>query len=133
MLLEKAEKTAFFKFKNKRKMKYQNKLMLLESNRIRSVLHHHEWLEKETAEPLDLTHLSNKPPLSTPSWLSQLEESEKQKLYDRLADLELIFWSRGDEEVDKALTDRNSQILIENYELVSESRRIGKAIEKVAA
>ena len=114
-------------------MKYQNKLMLLEGKRIRSVLHHHEWLEKETAEPLDLTHLSNKPPLSTTSWFSQLEETEKQKLYDRLADLELIFWSLGDEEVDKAVTDKNSQILIENYELVAESRRIGKNIEKVAA
>ncbi|MBL7817061.1 MAG: hypothetical protein JNL70_18700 [Saprospiraceae bacterium] len=114
-------------------MIYQNKPKLAEAQRIRSVLHHHEWLEKETTEPLDLTHLSNRPPLSKSSWLSELADDERQKLYDRLADLELIFWSLGDEEIDKALTDKNTQLINENFDRVIESRRINKLMEKIAA
>ena len=118
-------------------MSYQNKLLLSEGKRIRSVLQHHEWLEKEHDEPLDLTHLSQNPPLSTASWLSQLEDSERQKLYDRLADLEVIFWTLGEKVVDKMMTDKNSQALNESYEAAIENRRIAKYnrpdFEKVAA
>lgn len=127
----------FINYKTKVKMTYQNRPKLAESKRIRSVLQHQAWLEKEQAEPLDLTHLSNTPPLSTTSWLSTLNESERQKLYDRLSELELIFWSVGDKVLDKVVTDKNRQIINENYERVVENRLVGKQtspnFEKVAA
>ena len=118
-------------------MTYQNRPKLSESKRIRSVLQHQAWLEKEHEEPLDLTHLSNSPPLASTSWLSKLDDAEKQTLYDRLAELELIFWTLGDEVLDKAMIDKNSQIINENYEWVIEKRQMTKQtssnIEKVAA
>lgn len=118
-------------------MVYQNRPKLAESKRIRSVLQHQAWLEKEQSEPLDLTHLSNTPPLITTSWLSELDESERQKLYDRLSELELIFWSLGDKVLDKVVIDKNRQIINENYESVVEKRLVGKQtvpnFEKVAA
>ncbi len=127
----------FINYKTKVKMTYQNRPKLAESKRIRSVLQHQAWLEKEQTEPLDLTHLSNAPPLSTTSWLSTLNESERQKLYDRLSELELIFWSVGDNVLDKVVTDKNRQIINENYERVVESRLVAKQtsphFEKVAA
>ncbi len=118
-------------------MEYQNKPKLSESKRIRSVLQHQEWLEKEHEEPLDLTHLSNSPPLASTSWLSKLDDAEKQTLYERLAELELIFWTLGDDVLDKVMTDKNSQIINEKYEWVVEKRLITKPVspnfEKVAA
>ena len=118
-------------------MTYQNRPKLSESKRIRSVLQHQAWLEKEHEAPLDLTHLSNVPPLGSASWLSKLDDSEKRRLYERLAELELIFWTLGDEVLDKAMIDKNSQIINEKYEWVVENRLVAKHtsphIEKVAA
>ncbi len=107
-------------------MEYQNNLLCLESKRIHQVLKHKQWLEQTPETPLNFTELSANKPQPLPSWFSQLAESEKQELYERLAHLEVIFRTVGEEEIDKVLTDKNSQIINENYEIVRSRRRIAK-------
>jgi hypothetical protein len=118
-------------------MEYQNKFLRLDGKRIYPVLKNVEWLEEPSEEPLDLTHLSAKSNTEQHSWFSQLDETERQTMNDRLAHLELIFRTNGEDEVDKILTDKNSQIINENFEIIRKKRRITKELqptfEKVAA
>ena len=118
-------------------MEFQNNLMRLERKRIHHVLQHKQWLEEAPEAPLNFTELTSAKRQPLPSWFSQLDESEKQMLIDRLAQLELIFWTVGEEEIDKVLTDKNSQIINDNYETVRKKRRMTKDVqqtfEKVAA
>lgn len=117
-------------------MEYQNKLLSLTDNRIHPILQHYQWVENND-EPLDFSESSDISPYALPNLFNQLEDDEKQELYDRLTNLELIFWALGDEVLDKIITDKNSQALNESYEAIIENRRFSKYeipdFEKVAA
>lgn len=117
-------------------MEYQNKLLSLADNRIHPILQHYQWVESAD-KPLDFSESSDISPYALPNLFNQLEDAEKQLLYDRLTNLELIFWSLGDDVLDKIITDKNSQALNESYEAIIENRRIAKYevpdFEKVAA
>jgi hypothetical protein len=116
-------------------MEYQNNLLKSENKRIHHILQHKQWLEYAPEAPLDFTELMTDKPM--PSWFSQLDETEKQFLNERLAHLELIFRTVSEEEIDKILTDKNSQTLNADYETVRKSRRMTREVqqnfEKVAA
>ena len=105
-------------------MEYQNDIQISEAKRIRCILKHQAWLEKEHVEAMDLTHLSEIPPLSTTTFLSQLDAAERKNLYERLAKLELIFWSLGDEIIQKKIADRNTQVLNECYDAAKTNRQM---------
>lgn len=105
-------------------MEYQNNLMAFEVKRIHPILQHKLWLDAALEEPLNFTNLSINQPPPLPSWFSQLDETEKKALYERLAHLELIFRASGEEVIDELLTIKNRQIINENYESVIKSRHI---------
>jgi hypothetical protein len=107
-------------------MEYQNNLMPFEVKRIHPILQHNLWLEAAREEPLNFTDLSINQPPPLPSWFSQLDETEKQILHERLAHLELIFRTSGEEVIDEVLTRKNRQIINENYESVIKSRHIAR-------
>lgn len=107
-------------------MEYQNNLMPFEVKRIHPILQHNLWLEAAHEEPLNFTELSINQPPPLPSWFSQLDETEKQILHERLAHLELIFRASGEEVIDEVLTRKNRQIINENYEAVIKSRHISR-------
>ena len=117
-------------------MEYQNKLLSFEDSRIHPILQHYQWLDNNI-EPLDLSESSDISPYALPNLFNQLEDDEKQMLYERLTNLELIFWALGDDVLDRIITDKNRQALNERYEAVIENRRIAKCeigdFEKVAA
>lgn len=105
-------------------MEYQNNLVPFEVKRIHPILQHKLWLEAPREESLNFTDLSINQPPPLPSWFSQLDETEKKALYERLAHLELIFRASGEEVIDELLTIKNRQIINENYESVIKSRHI---------
>ena len=117
-------------------MEYQNKLLSLTDNRVHPILKHYQWVENND-EPLDFSESSEVSPYARPNLFNQLEDDEKQLLYERLTNLELIFWSLGDAVLDKIIVDKNSQALNDSYETIIENRRIAKYeaadFEKVAA